>query len=75
MASLDNDAHSDPESITDNFELQDEDGWEDAEDDSEEIQIISLFDDATFRNVDGMLQHCKEKHGFEFLRLVKDFGV
>ncbi|KAI9653968.1 MAG: hypothetical protein M1821_006829 [Bathelium mastoideum] len=75
MASLDNDKHSTSSTSTENSEVDAEDGWEDTEEDSEDIQIINLFDDATFRSVDRMLQHCKDKHDFDFLRIARDFDL
>lgn len=56
----------------------DESDWEDAEPEEEEaVDIISLLDDTVFPNLDAMLQHCRDKHNFDFLavrsRLDLDF--
>ncbi|OLN95382.1 Ribosomal protein arginine N-methyltransferase rmt3 [Colletotrichum chlorophyti] len=56
----------------------DESDWEDAEPEEEEtLNFISLLDDDVFPNVDAMLQHCREKHNFDFIavrsRLALDF--
>ena len=69
------DSDSDPEKGSRDSEYQEEDDWEDAEDDSENVQIVSLFDQATFRSVNGMLQHCKLEHDFDFIQVVKDLGL
>ncbi|KAL9094205.1 MAG: hypothetical protein Q9165_003620 [Trypethelium subeluteriae] len=74
MASLDDSVHSGSES-SGSLNLREEDSWEDAEDDSENISIVSLLDNATFRSVDEMLQHCKAKHDFDFLKVAKDLDL
>ncbi|KAI0162620.1 S-adenosyl-L-methionine-dependent methyltransferase [Pestalotiopsis sp. NC0098] len=49
---------------------EDDEGWDDVEQDDEETQqVISLLDDKVFPDVLPMLEHCKEKHGFDFLAL------
>jgi type I protein arginine methyltransferase len=57
--------------------MKDEEGWEDAEPDVEETQFISLLDDEVFTDIHAMLDHCKQKHNFDFLqirqRLALDF--
>ena len=75
MPPSDDDTVSNSSDETDNIPLQNDDGWQDVEDDSENVQIISLFDDATFHSVDSMLQHCQARYGFNFLKIVKEFGV
>ncbi len=54
---------------SDILDLKDDEGWEDAEPDEEETQFISLLDDEVFMDIHQMLNHCKEKHNFDFLQL------
>ncbi|KAI9709146.1 MAG: hypothetical protein M1820_003593 [Bogoriella megaspora] len=63
---------SDTSSLVD---ARDEEGWEDAEDDAEDVRIVSLLDDATFRDVSGMLQHCKTTYDFDFIQLIQKFDL
>ncbi|GAW22041.1 hypothetical protein ANO14919_115760 [Xylariales sp. No.14919] len=67
-----------PPSDSESDDSRDEEGWNDVEDDEEEIpEVISLLDDRVFPDVISMLTHCKEKHKFDFLavrqRLQLDF--
>ncbi|KAG9245111.1 S-adenosyl-L-methionine-dependent methyltransferase [Calycina marina] len=61
-------------SVTD---LKGDEGWLDAEEDLIEENFISLLDDEVFSDVKSMLEHCKNKHNFDFLevrqRVVSDF--
>lgn len=57
---------SDSASSSTDHPRPDEDGWEDAEEDQEDIVVVSLFDDKTFKSVQEMLAHCKDEHGFDF---------
>jgi len=52
---------------SDILDLKDDEGWEDAEPDEEEEHFISLLDDEVFTDINSMLNHCKEKYGFDFL--------
>ncbi|KAI5928235.1 S-adenosyl-L-methionine-dependent methyltransferase [Camillea tinctor] len=67
-----------PVSDSESSDSRDEEGWNDIEEDEEEVQeVISLLDDRVFPDVMSMLVHCKEKHNFDFLavrqRLQLDF--
>jgi protein arginine N-methyltransferase 3 len=53
------------------LDLQEEDGWEDAEQDQEDIQVISLFDDKIFPDVVSMIAYCKEQHRFDLIATLK----
>jgi hypothetical protein len=64
---------SDSESST--AELREDDGWEDAEPDQEEIQVKSLFDDKIFSDVKSMLDYSKENFGFDFLAVRQQLGT
>ena len=48
--------------------------WHDVSEDEESVEIVSLFDDRTFPNVQGMLAHCKNERGFDFEEVVRRFG-
>lgn len=59
---------------------EDEEGWDDVEpdeDDEAAQEVISLLDDRVFPDVESMLAHCRDQHGFDFLavrqRLQLDF--
>lgn len=45
----------------------DSEGWNDVEDDVEDVSIKCLLCDATFPGAKPMVQHCKEKHHFDFV--------
>ncbi|EQB45593.1 hypothetical protein CGLO_15513 [Colletotrichum gloeosporioides Cg-14] len=54
----------------------DESDWEDAEPEEEEtVNFISLLDDSVFPSLDSMLQHCREKHNFDFLEVRRRLGL
>ena len=69
MASSDESEHT-----SDPLNLKDDEGWEDAEPDEEEVSIVSLFSDRAFLNVPSMLQHCKEAYDFDFLKVRDELG-
>lgn len=51
-----------------------DDGWEDAEADDEGLVFFSLLDDEEFHSLGEMLDHCKRKHGFDFLSISNELG-
>ncbi|KAI8235926.1 Ribosomal protein arginine N-methyltransferase rmt3 [Colletotrichum sp. SAR 10_99] len=54
----------------------DESDWEDAEPEEEEtVDFVSLLDDSVFPSLDSMLQHCREKHNFDFLEVRHRLGL
>ena len=59
---------------SDGLEQDDEQGWEDVEDDTEHVHIISLFDDRTFRNAKDMLLDCKTRYDFDVWQVRQDLG-
>jgi protein arginine N-methyltransferase 3 len=60
----------------DSLNVEDEEGWEDVEQEIDEQQpIVSLFSGETFRDVLTMLEHCKQNHDFDFLRVRQELGV
>jgi len=60
---------------SDILNMKDEEGWVDAEPDEEETPFISLLDDEVFLDIHSMLNHCKEKHGFDFLEIRQRLGL
>lgn len=52
---------------------EDEEGWEDAEPDVENIEVVSFFSDKRYSSIGLMLEDCKQEHGFDFVACVKDF--
>ncbi|KAI1494420.1 S-adenosyl-L-methionine-dependent methyltransferase [Biscogniauxia mediterranea] len=78
MASREQLKAEEPISDSESSDSRDDEGWNDVEEDEEEVQeVISLLDDRVFPDVMSMLMHCKEKHSFDFLgvrqRLQLDF--
>ena len=57
------------------LDLQDDEGWEDAEPEEEAITITCLFGQAQFSDVRSLLQHCRDKHNFDLASLNSKFGV
>jgi type I protein arginine methyltransferase len=57
------------------LDLKDDEGWEDAEPEEEVDTFISLLDDEVFTDIMQMLNHCKEKHNFNFLELRQRLGL
>jgi protein arginine N-methyltransferase 3 len=55
--------------------LREEEGWEDAEPDQEELQFVSLFDDKTFPDAKSMIDYCKESYQFDLISIIKQHGL
>ncbi len=70
---MDTDSESSSEQLRD--EIEDEQGWEDLEDDQENIRIKSLFDDKTFSSAQEMLQHCTDDHNLDIWKVKKDLEL
>ena len=53
-----------------------DDGWQDVEEgkDQEEVQYVSLFDEAVFSTMEKMLAHDREEHGFDLVSKAKGLG-
>jgi protein arginine N-methyltransferase 3 len=57
-----------PASDSESDDSRNEDGWDDVEEEEDETaEVISLLDDRVFPDVISMLEHCKNKHNFDFL--------
>lgn len=57
------------------LDLEDDEGWEDLEPDVEKIQIVSLFGEDKFHDVQTMLQHCKDNHQFDLIKIRKELSM
>lgn len=57
------------------LDLEDDEGWEDTELDEEKSKAISLFGEDAFDDVRSMLQHCKDNHQFDLVKVRNEFGV
>ena len=54
---------------------EDEEDWDDLERDEEEQQVVCLFEDAVYHNVQSLLGHCQETHGIDLANACRDMGV
>lgn len=59
----------------DELDLQNEEGWEDAEPDVEEVTFACLFCQHSFEDLGVMLQHCTDIHDFDLPNLRNRLGV
>jgi type I protein arginine methyltransferase len=66
---------SSSDSVSSDLDLNEEEGWEDAEPQEEQDQIISFLDDKVFPNVLSMLLYCKGKYEFDFLDMRDKFSL
>ena len=73
--SIDMDADSESSSEQLINGIEDEEGWEDAEDDREDVQIKSLFDDEHFETAREMLEYCKARYSFNIWELKHDLQL
>jgi len=47
----------------------DSEGWEDLEDDTETVTVQCLLCNERFPTAVAMIDHCKEAHGFDFVKI------
>ena len=66
---------SSTESLEDALRRQDDEGWEDVEDDSEQLTFVSLFEDKSFPSLQSMLEHDRSTHGFDLVQTRKTLGM
>jgi hypothetical protein len=64
---------SDP-STADLLDPKNEEGWEDVESDVEDRTFKSLFDDKWFGDITEMLKYDKEKYGFDYIKLKRQWS-
>lgn len=69
FSSRSSDSGSDP------LDTRGDEGWEDAEPDVEEIQVVSLFSDDVFPDVKQMIDDCNKRYNFDFIGVQKKLGV
>lgn len=55
-------------------DLREEEGWEDAEPDNEDLTFVSFFDEKTFPDAISMLLYSKEQYHFDFISIQKEHG-
>lgn len=72
MSSLSSEDSS--ESETGPLDVREDLEWDDVEADQEELQFINLFDDTRFSDVHALIQHCKQKHDFDFVAIQRSLG-
>lgn len=53
----------------------DSEGWNDVEDDTEDVKIKCLLCEELYPSAQGMVEHCKEKHGLDFVAIQKEHGM
>lgn len=53
----------------------DSEGWNDVEDDSEEVSVQCLLSEERFPSVESMIEHCKEKLDFDFVAIQKQHST
>jgi len=66
---------SESESEADGLDDIDDAGWEDVEPDEESMTVVSLFDSATFPDLDSMFAYCREKYDFDFMATRARLGL
>ncbi|KAI9784403.1 MAG: hypothetical protein M1816_000874 [Peltula sp. TS41687] len=60
---------------SDPLDLQNDDGWDDCQDDEEELQLTCLFDDTQFSSVGSMLDHCEKAHALDIAQHCRDLAL
>lgn len=75
MADHVSDSASSDSEDSDILNLENDEGWEDAEPDEDETVVVSLIGDGVFPNVRSMLRHCKDVHSLDFLQIRNELGV
>jgi len=66
---------SEDESSGSGFIDDHERGWEDVDDEVETTTFTSLFDKSEFTDINTLIEYCRDKHGFDFKKVRKEFGV
>jgi hypothetical protein len=57
------------------LDLREDKEWEDAEADEEKINVMCLFGEKSFGNVNAMLEHCRFVHDCDIVQVQKELGV
>lgn len=65
---------SDSSSITDPLDTRDDEGWEDLEQDEEQLTLVSLFDTQTFTDARSLLEYARDTYDFDIWKLRQDHG-
>jgi len=53
---------------------EDSEGWNDAEDDAEELEVKCLLCEDVKPSVTAMVEHCKSEHDFDLVGVQKSHG-
>ncbi|KAJ5104137.1 hypothetical protein N7532_004666 [Penicillium argentinense] len=65
----------DAQSVSNESDSSNEEGWEDVEPEDDSQPVVDLFSETVYPDVRSMLQMCKEKHNFDLLKIQKDLGL
>lgn len=57
------------------LDLEEDNEWEDAEVDEEKINVVCLFGEKSFGNINAMLEHCRYVHDCDIVQVRKELGV
>jgi hypothetical protein len=57
------------------LDLDEDKEWEDAEADEEKINVMCLFGEKSFNNVNAMLEHCRYVHDCDIVQVRNELGV
>ncbi|EFQ97858.1 HNRNP arginine N-methyltransferase [Nannizzia gypsea CBS 118893] len=71
----DRDSDSDDSVPEEPLDVTRDDGWEDVEPEEESEPVVGLFTDKIYPDARLMLDECKEKFGFDFVRVQKELGL
>ncbi|KAF7714577.1 Ribosomal protein arginine N-methytransferase [Penicillium ucsense] len=69
------DLPADVRSVSDDSDSSNEEGWEDVEPEDESQPVVGLFSNTIFPDLRAMLKECKEKNGFDLVKIQKDLGL
>ncbi|QIW97713.1 hypothetical protein AMS68_003231 [Peltaster fructicola] len=56
-------------------DIEDDEGWDDVEDDTENLTFLCLACDNTFANVNTLAAHCKQEHALDLVALKKQHDL
>jgi|SRR6266516_1754804 len=69
------DSSSNGSDISDILDLQRDEGWQDVEPDDEQVEFICFFCPNVSTAILNLMEHCREKHQFDFLKIRNDLGT
>ncbi|KAK2855745.1 hypothetical protein FQN49_004887 [Arthroderma sp. PD_2] len=71
----DRDSDSDDSLPEEPLDVTRDDGWEDVEPEEESEPIVGLFTDKVYPDTRSMLDECREKFDFDFVRVQRELGL